>query len=309
MALHSGLVWLADGFEKYEKLTTTPVNTANVSEAGDVSNCPPNVSHKLKFSNKEVETLSNRRPSRLTSQQSRRTKGLTRPQSAKSIRISTMTTGNKGRVRRSRGNLTITAPVDHTPRVGAWTAESNKGHQGHVDSQSQYSDMPTHPDLRYFDRHSRCYNNPHCGEALMSSRPRTACPAGRVSLTQCECCGEVTSMIRYQYAPTGSAMTEMNSSNKTFLYPERLLSYDSYNGRRRPSSAPGRAVSITYLYYTHSTLYCLKGIYWIRPFYIDITNAFNEQLPTFYKVCCLDVFTYENSFKECHSTLSTSTLW
>lgn len=262
MALHSGLLWLADGFGKHNKLATATVNS-NL-ESGD-ANCPPAL-HKLTFSNDNCDGIAtyNSKHHRPTSAQAVKTKVSSRPLSAK---ITRQTNASRPRQANSRSNKSrkgykVVAPADLTPRTGAWTAEPHKSHQCHPESQvrgawsskefQSYSesltngkchDLPVHPDLRYFDRHSRCYNASHCGDTLSSTRPRTVCSAGRQSLTQCECCGEVTSMIRYRYAPTGSAMTEMNSGNKTFLYPEKLLSYDCYKGRRRPSSAPSHSVS------------------------------------------------------------------
>ena len=239
MTLHSGLLWLADGFVKHEKLSTPPAGFIDgINGSGD-ARCPANAGHKLVFRNEaktDVPQVQIKRPTR--------SKVASRPHSAKIQNCTCSSHAHKQ-------NFHMVPPADKAPRTGAWKANARKDY-GDIKEQGRavsncYEDLPTHPDMRYFDRHSRCYNNPHCADNLMRNRPRTACAAGRLSLTQCECCGEVTSMMRYRYAPTGSAMTEnMNSCNKTFLYPEKLLSYDSYKGRRRPSSAPSHSVSLIF---------------------------------------------------------------
>lgn len=255
MSLHSGLLWLANGYAKQNLLKEIPTkddryNNKVAGDAGD-SNCPKTAFHKLRFEDSKTYNEKRDHPNR-------RPRGsVPKPRPARTY--NSLSSKIKPSPPKIRPSSAVThrrpdgdapsvpvAPPDLSPRAGAWTtsratASASKAHT--TKYEKRYEDLPAHPDLRFFDRHSRCYNKPHCNTALTRCRPRTACAAGRVSLEQCECCGEITSILRYTYGPTGSAMASMDPGNKTFLYPEGVFSYDSYSGRRqqRPASAPGRS--------------------------------------------------------------------
>lgn len=254
MALHTGLLWLADGYEKCDNSlrTNSPCDTnPTFSDNG----CD-NPSYKLNLSNCKSSIASSVKPSQATS-----TECVWQNSKVKSA--CSWHGKNREHVNVNRHNSKIQryytpqhknkhcnaqVPVNRSPRVGTWsykpTTSRSASCKPPVELEYHYYDLPHHPDLRYFDRHNQCFNNTHCNSRLHLSRPQTACSFGRQSLEQCKCCGEITSKIRYKYAPTGSAMTANNRSNKTFLYPEKILSYDSSTGRRRPLSAPaGRTVS------------------------------------------------------------------
>lgn len=258
MSLHKGLVWLADGFEKHDKLANTIPKHPVTGESGDAAyTLDSNPAHRLLFAQYDHGTGG--RPQRVKSAGAVRI----HPKAAAAADVRRKSIHGPPTNKHSHKNLplrhhkaqrpsvTVTVPANMTPRVGAWTGktsiqpcvdQSRKGSHRRVtrisDLSTQYIDLPTHPDLRYFDRHSRCFDHSHSSNVLTRARPHTACHLGKSSINQCGSCGEVTSQIRYSYAPTGSAMTEMNAGNKTFLYPEKILAYDSYTGRRRPSSAP-----------------------------------------------------------------------
>ena len=146
-------------------------------------------------------------------------------------------------------NANMSVPENMTPRSGGWMTRPNSsgGRRPSLSSNTEntviYNDLPTHPDLRYFDRHSRCFGHTMANGDMPTTRPSTACAIGKSSVKQCECCGEITSQLRYRYGPSGSAMTEMQLSNKTFLYPDKIMNYDSFTGRQRPCSAPSGSVS------------------------------------------------------------------
>lgn len=263
MSLHSGLVWLADGFEKYDQSTRTYrekpfYNADNADAAAGDGHCPTGASHKLLHVDLEHSRITEQLSSAGKSAQGRYAASLvSRPRSARSARRTHGSAPNEGQPinERTCGRAVRQRKKsfgESSHRRNAWTASKRFTGGGHE------PDLPAHPDLRYFDRHSRCYNNTHCSGGVTHNRPMTACAAGRLALNQCECCGEVTSMIRYKYAPTGSAMTGMNSANKTFLYPEKIMRYDSYTGRRRPSSAPSRTVCIVYSY---TVQYSIQVVY------------------------------------------------
>ena len=266
MSLHKGLIWLAEGFEKYDDLAKVKQPPAEVGVSGDQLTQPSSkAQYRLSQYSKDLRPNAQEEPKKVKSTDALRIhhqSGSPNVRQARSKSVGYQVTDRSGflypssRKHRSYKSRppALSVPNDKTPRTGAKpvikpgsrkTSQNTTTSYDRSSGTQRYLNMPTHPDMRFFDRHSRCFDHSLCNAALMTSRPRTACTAGRASLQQCKGCGEVTSKVRYQYAPTGSAMTGMDPSNKTYLYPEKILAFDSYTGRRRPSSAPCQSVSRT----------------------------------------------------------------
>lgn len=260
MSLHKGLAWLADGFEKYDAVAKHKKPHTGDGGSGDyIGQSNTKTAHRLSLNPQGVHQPHGKPKKVKSTATVGHQYGAQPARHTHSKSISYQVTDRSGYLYPSsckRRSIpprppALSVPNDRAPRTGSKPGRSRAGSRRTSQSistsydygtNSQYVNMPTHPDMRFFDRHSRCFNYSHCNAALVSSRPRTACSAGRSSLEQCQCCGEITSKIRYQYAPTGSAMTGMDSGNKTYLYPEKILPNSTC--KIRPSSAPSRTVSI-----------------------------------------------------------------
>lgn len=274
MALHRGLVWLADGFDKCDRdfqlrnSKKPPQTTHSAGGAGDgfallstlttadsvskhLKNLQPKMarvksaSHIMQLSSKNGHG----RPRSHSIVSPTHTHIVPYSERMRALRSEAKTSRRPVIPRPHQSNVNVSVPKNLTPRSGGWVVrpKSSGNRRLSLNTQTEsmviYDDLPAHPDLRYFDRHSKCFNHTQGSGDVTSTKPSTACAAGKSTAIQCDCCGEITSQLRYQYGPSGSAMTEMQTNNRTFLYPDRVMNVNSTKVRQRPSSAPCGRVS------------------------------------------------------------------
>ena len=229
MSLHEDLVWVADGFDHIIKRggenglrgegRLIPHRVKSVPVVS------PNFSRKVK--SQAIWSL----PKERYVDRVQRLRSASRPHSC----------GVSHQQQTARPLSATARPQSATSRSQSATSRpQSAGTQLSYDTslarRLSYTTLPDHPDLRYFERHGRCFTQT---DNIPSLRPHTAsCTARTSAIKHCQECGEITSQLRYQYAPTGSAMTGMQRNNKTFLYPERVINAPTNGKRPRPKSAP-----------------------------------------------------------------------
>lgn len=291
MSLHSGIAWLADGFNEIDQKTSStwtrkPSDAEPIcaptwhGDGGDESSIhvadvgASNLSNSPRVKIDRVRSASHVRSQSASKQATGRqrshsvalspnTKYVPYTQRIKMLRSEGKASKKPDSVNSTRSSANVSVPENLMPRSGGWMvrpmssgSKRKLSISTNTESMIIYNQLPTHPDLRYFDRHSKCFNHSQGGGDYPGTRPSTACASGKSEVVQCECCGEITSQLRYRYGPTGSAMMEMQMNNKTYLYPDRIVNFDSFRGKQRPCSAPSTVASVT-SHTTHTVIKCM----------------------------------------------------